>query len=112
MCKILVCHQFNIVVACSSAIIPAGSTLSKNSTAVLDFPSISHDSITTLMVADLEANVKDAIFIVSETNQSVSSSFCNISGLEVFRGREQAIEISYEGFILNDKGQITVRYSH
>ena len=47
-------------------------------------------------------------FGFNENNQSVNSSFCNISSLEVYRGREQAIEISHEGFTLNGSGSIEV----
>ena len=48
-------------------------------------------------------------FIFNDTNQSVNSSFCQISSLEVYRGREQAIEISHQGFSLSDNGSIEVR---
>ena len=50
-------------------------------------------------------------FGFNETNQPVNSSFCNISNLEVYRGREQAIEISHQGFFINDSGSIEVRVS-
>ena len=39
---------------------------------------------------------------------TVDSSFCRISGLEVYRGREQAIEISHEGISLGNSGTIEV----
>ena len=39
-------------------------------------------------------------FGFNETNQPVNSSFCNISNLEVYRGREQAIEISHQDSLL------------
>ena len=47
-------------------------------------------------------------FIFNEAKQPVNSSFCNISSLEVYRGRGQAIEISHEGFSLSDIGSIEV----
>ena len=47
-------------------------------------------------------------FGFNETKQPVNSSFCQISSLEVYRGREQAIEISHEGFSLNGSGSIEV----
>ena len=50
-------------------------------------------------------------FGFNETNQPVNSSFCNISNLEVYRGKEQAIEISNQGFFINDSGSIEVRVS-
>ena len=50
-------------------------------------------------------------FGFNETNQPVNSSFCNISNLKVYRGKEQAIEISHQGFFINDSGSIEVRVS-
>ena len=46
------------------------------------------------------------------TKQPVNSSFCQISSLEVYRGREQAIEISYQGFSLSGSGSIEVSKIH
>ena len=40
---------------------------------------------------------------------NISLSYCNISSLEVYRGRKQAIEISHDGFSLSDRGAIQVR---
>lgn len=48
-------------------------------------------------------------FGFNETKKSVNSSFCNISSLEVYRGREQAAEISHQGFSLNSSGSVEVR---
>ena len=39
----------------------------------------------------------------------VNSSFCHIASLEVYRGKEQAFNISYDGFSLSDNGTIKVR---
>ena len=38
----------------------------------------------------------------------VNNTMCNISSLEVYRGREQTIEISYEGFSLAENGMFKV----
>ena len=46
--------------------------------------------------------------IFNETDELVSSSFCHIASLEVYRGREQAIEINHDGFSLSDNGTIQV----
>ena len=46
--------------------------------------------------------------IYNEANRSVNNSFCNISSLEVYRGREQTIVISHDGFSLSDNGTIEV----
>ena len=39
---------------------------------------------------------------------TVNNTLCNISSLEVYRGREQAIEISHEGFSLTENGVFKV----
>ena len=44
-----------------------------------------------------------------DTGQPVNSSICQISSLEVYRGREQAIEISHQGFSLSDDYSIEVQ---
>ena len=51
-------------------------------------------------------------FIFNDTKQLVNGSFCNISRLEVYRGREQTIEINHEGFSLNDNGSVEVDDKH
>ena len=48
-------------------------------------------------------------FNFNETGKVVNGSFCHIASLEVYRGREQAINISYDGFSLSDNGTIEVR---
>ena len=53
-----------------------------------------------------------AIVVKNNTHQSVNGSFCHISSLEVYRGRKQAIEISHDGFSLNDRGPIEVGALH
>ena len=60
-------------------------------------------------VVNLETDFDSiSTFIFNDTEQSVNNSFCDISSLEVYRGREQAIEISHEGFCLSDDGSIEV----
>ena len=41
----------------------------------------------------------------------VNDSSCHIASLEVYRGKEQAIEISHDGFSLGDRGTIEVSHS-
>lgn len=41
-------------------------------------------------------------------NQPINSSRCQISSLEVYRGREQAISISYNGFTLGNESNLEV----
>ena len=46
---------------------------------------------------------------VTASNQKhVSSSNCHIASLEVYRGREQVIEISHSGFFLTKRGNLEV----
>ena len=54
-------------------------------------------------------NIVISKFTFEIKKELVNSNFCNISTLEVYRGREQAIEISNVGFSLNHNGSITVR---
>ena len=58
-----------------------------------------------------DTNFKEhvVIFGFNGTNQTVNGSFCTISSLEVYRGREQATEISHQGFSLSHNGSIEVR---
>ena len=52
---------------------------------------------------------KVTIVTKNNTHQSVNGSYYHISGLEVYRGRKQAIEISLDGFSLSNRGTIEVR---
>ena len=50
-----------------------------------------------------------ALVVHKTTQMSVNNSLCNISSLEVYRGRQQNYEISKVGFSLSKKGTIEVR---
>ena len=52
--------------------------------------------------------VANAIIVTKSTNESLNNSVCDISSLEVYRGREQAIEINHTGFILGNSGTFEV----
>ena len=84
---------------CSEAIVPT-SSLHLTTIAVFD----SSSAITYL----LTRMGNDEMFKINETDQLVNSSLCHISSLEVYRGRDQAIEISHQGFSLSDNGSIKV----
>ena len=88
---------------CSSAIIPFESM---SPVALTPDPSKSSSVITPIKTAEADG---DAIFHFREANQTISSSLCQISSLEVYRGREQVIKISHEGFSLSGSGSIKVR---
>ena len=66
------------------------------------------DSTITNIQSHSDSSVIISTFVFNKTKQLVNSSFCNISTLEVYRGREQAIKIDYEGFYLSDNGTIEV----
>ena len=84
------------------AIVPS-LTSSLTSVAVLDSRTL---NMTYLRTAD-----GHALFKFNGTDRSVNSTFCSIASLEVFRGWNQVIEISHQGFILNCNGTIGVEIS-
>ena len=65
---------------------------------------------TTARTLTMNNNVADAVVALRGTAEhtQLSSSTCQISSLEVYRGREQAIEISHQGFSLSENGNIKV----
>ena len=74
---------------------------------------IDHQNQTTFLTAGASiSTLVDALVIVANTSNcqlASSDPACSISSLEVYRGREQAIEISHEGFSLSDKGTFEVK---
>ena len=54
----------------------------------------------------LETSIGTGVY--TNVTITVDSSFCRISSLEVYRGREQAIGISHEGISLGNSGTIEV----
>ena len=91
-----------VISGCSRAIVPTQS-LNSITIAQLGCPTL---NITYLLIADTINT--SAIFKFNETNQQVNSSHCNISSLEVYRGMEQATEISHDGFSLSNNSNIEV----
>ena len=65
----------------------------------------------TLTMNNNNINIVDAVVALRGTaeNTQLNTSTCQISNLEVYRGREQAIEISHQGFSLSDNGNIKVQ---
>ena len=53
----------------------------------------------------------DALIRLKESNQTVNSSGCVISSLEVYRGRQQAVTIDKSVFTLSGSGTLKV-YIH
>ena len=56
-----------------------------------------------------KSNLTDAVVHHRPTGQSVKNAFCRISSLEVYRGRDEAINIRHDGSHLNQRGNIEVR---
>ena len=57
---------------------------------------------------DMNNQIANAVVTFRNREEQVNGSICNISSLEVYRGREQAIEIDYRGFSLTENGTIKV----
>ena len=94
---------------CGDAIVPTSSLYL---TTIAVFDSTSAINITYLSTGPENGDITNEMFKVNETNQLVNSSLCQISSLEVYRGRDQAIDISNQGFSLSEKGNIKVhKYS-
>ena len=53
-------------------------------------------------------HVSNARVTAVSNQKHVSSSICHIASLEVYRGREEAIEISHSGFFLTKRGTLEV----
>ena len=64
-------------------------------------------NVTHLTLISNTAN-NSATFKFNETDQIVNSSDCHISALEVYQGRDQAVEIRREGLSLTNNGNIEV----
>ena len=86
---------------CSHAVVPIGKA-TLMAIALLD----SNASIVTHLRTDSLDQISR--FYFNETKQILNNSFCQVASLEVYRGKEQAIEISHDGFSLNDDGNIEV----
>ena len=72
---------------------------------------IDHRNQNSFVTAEaINSTLVDVLVIVTNTSscQSVTSPFCHISSLEVYRGMEEAIKINHGGFSLSDKGTIQV----
>ena len=95
------------IIGCSLAVVPTRYPTFLIATSAID----NNYSVITNTVRTLSNNFSEYIvtFGFNGTDQTVNRSYCNISSLEVYRGREQAIEISHQGFSLNDNGSIEVR---
>ena len=90
------------IAVCSSAVISAEPSV--NLTVIVDLDSKAMSNITSLK----EASGITTKFKFNITDQPVNSSFCQITSLEVYRGKKQAIQISNDGFSLSINGTVDV----
>ena len=88
---------------CTDAIVPTSSL--HNNIIITTIAVLDSSSAITYLLGNVTTY---KTFKINETNQLVNSSFCHISSLEVYRGRQQAIEISNQGFSLSENGSIKV----
>ena len=58
----------------------------------------------------VDASLTDAtVTIINSKHQFVNGSLCQIASLEVYRGRNQIIEISRDGLSLSENGMVKVK---
>jgi hypothetical protein len=58
----------------------------------------------------LDASLADAaIATINGAHRLVNRSLCQIASLEVYRGRDQIIEISHGGLSLSENGRVKVK---
>ena len=50
-----------------------------------------------------------AVTVINSKHQFVNGSLCQIASLEVYRGRDQIIEISHNGLSLSENGMVKVK---
>ena len=105
MFKFYTDHACILYAGCSSAIIPTMHSI----VPIADI-SIQGSTVTTISIMGTNfsnihnyLNIVISTFTFEITKELVNSSFCNISTLEVYRGREQAIEISNKGFFFKSQ---------
>ena len=92
--------NFTLIVECSFVLTPSeDSSLTRLGLLIVD---------ESLVAMTYTANNTLTMAQVVAATQKVRPSNCNITSLEVYRGRKQAIGISYRGFHLNDSGVIMV----
>ena len=80
-----------------------------NATHLVAVASINIDMSNISYLLIRERNIPER-FYFNGTNQLVDNC-CHIDSLEVYRGREQAIEISHDGFSLTENGTVEVQTS-
>ena len=97
-----------MISGCSFAIATHEEGLS-NRRLSLSFAHQNDTDMTTAATFFNSSKLTDAVVVHREQPVStVNTSFCHISTLEVYRGRQQAIKIKHNGFSLSHSGPIVV----
>ena len=63
---------------------------------------------TIAQTTNTDNEIVNVVVTFRSREEQVNGSICNISALEVYRGREQVIEINNQGFSLTENGTIKV----
>ena len=94
---------------CGFAFIPSEGQ--PNLTTALVFINQSGSKLDQLKIADRSTSQIDAAvsIIINGTHQLINESLCQIASLEVYRGRNQIIEISHNGLSLSEGGTVQVK---
>lgn len=93
---------------CAFAIAPIGQL--NISRLALDIQ-INKDS-TIAMTINSTGGIASAVVVFTSSQQLVNNSTCHISSLEVYRGFNQAFQISHNGFFLSSNSTIEVSNQH
>ena len=79
---------------------------------IISYQELNNSTVSTnaITVNSQGTDAADAVVVLKDQQMQINNngSFCAISSLEVYRGRDQAIEISHQGFSLGDGGIIEV----
>ena len=67
---------------------------------------------TIAQTVNMDDEIVNAIVTFRSREEQVNGSICEISALEVYRGREQATNISHQGFSLTENGTFKVYRLH
>ena len=110
---LLISHSLTINTDCPFYIAPKEDLTDSNISLVITERHSTGNQVNVLMRASVPrpaSRKTDAVVVFNGimTNQIVGSAVCNITNLQVYRGRRQVIEISHKGFSLNEGGNIQV----
>lgn len=65
-------------------------------------------TIASVIVTADNSSITSPVILAINDSQPVNGSFCQITSLEVYRGRRHITEISHNGLFLSDEGVLEV----